>query len=645
MSIPQGFEAAIPERQRAIWERCFHRSGAFVEFAREDIEQSIPDRFEHIASTYTDRLAVKDSVCELTYDELNKLANRMARTILAGVEEDSKTVAFLFRAGVAPVVSILAVLKAGKICVPLDPEYPIARLRYMLEDSGASLIVTSDENIALALKMAGETVQIINHDQINPGLSESNLGLKVTPDAPAYIVYTSGSTGEPKGVLQNHRNTLHETMRYTNLLHFCVDDRVGYFNSFSFSAVVRKLYPALLNGASFFPLDVKSYGIHRVVDWMNEQGISIITGSGATIKEFYDTLRGKDALPNLRLITWGSDVMYKRDVELLKEHTGKETILTVSYASTEASGISLYFVDRDAEITENRLPVGYPLIDTEVQILDGEGKPVMNGEVGELAVRSSHLALGYWGKPEATDAAFHSEAGRQRTYLTGDLVRQLPDGCLVHLGRKDFQVKIRGHRVEIPEVEGALCGMENVKWATVLAQGQETGNSRLVAYVVPETPPAPTVTAMRRRLSQVLPDYMVPSAYMILDSLPTTPNDKVDRNALPLPDSTRPQLDIPYVEARTPVEEKLSEIWSEVLGIEQIGVHDNFLDLGGDSLLATQIITRIIKTFQIEISIQALFESPAIAEMSIVITQNLAKEAHQKDIERMLSELEAVANS
>lgn len=206
-------------------------------------------------------------------------------------------------------------------------------------------------------------------------------------------------------------------------------------------------------------------------------------------------------------------------------------------------------------------------------------------------------------------------------------------------------MKKRGYRVEIPEVEGALRGIENVKLATVLARGQEKGNSRLVAYVVPKTAPAPTVTAMRQILSQILPDYMVPSAFVILDSLPTTPNGKVDRKALPAPDNTRPQLDIPYVEARTPIEEKLSEIWSAVLGIEQIGVRDNFLDLGGDSLLATQIVTRIIKTFRIEVPIQALFQSPAIDEMSIVVTQNLAREAQQMDIDRILSELEAAPSN
>jgi acyl carrier protein len=253
--------------------------------------------------------------------------------------------------------------------------------------------------------------------------------------------------------------------------------------------------------------------------------------------------------------------------------------------------------------------------------LDETGREVGADQIGEIAVRSKYLALGYWRRPDLTQAAFIPDprGGDERLYLMGDLGVMRPDGCLIHMGRKDFQVKIRGYRVEVAEIEEALLAIDSIKAAVVHARADDAGEQRLVAYVVPAGSAAPTVSQLRRALTQTLPDYMMPSAFVFLETLPLSPTGKIDRRALPAPNHARPALKAPYVTPRTPTESDLARIWAEVLELEQVGVHDDFLDLGGDSLLATRILSRVIQTFRVELSIQALLAAPTVAQMAELI--------------------------
>jgi acyl carrier protein len=257
--------------------------------------------------------------------------------------------------------------------------------------------------------------------------------------------------------------------------------------------------------------------------------------------------------------------------------------------------------------------------------------------VGEIAVRSRYLSPGYWRQPDLTQATFRPDptGGPERLYLTGDLGRRLPDGCLVHLGRKDFQVKIRGFRVEVAEVEGALLSLPTIKEAVVVAREERPGEQRLVAYLVPTQRPAPTVSVLRRALAATLPDYMVPSAFVVVDTLPRTPAGKVDRRGLPAPERLRPSLHVPFASARTPLEERLAGIWAEVLGVDRVGIHDHFLDLGGQSLLATSLVSRVLTTFQVDLPLRTLFESPTVAEMALAIGQALADRLDPADLEHL----------
>ena len=314
------------------------------------------------------------------------------------------------------------------------------------------------------------------------------------------------------------------------------------------------------------------------------------------------------------------------------------------FSSGETGSVRQYFIDKDTEIEGSAIPAGYEIPDKELLLLDENGRPVGVNEVGEIAVRSRYVAVGYWQRPDLTEAKFSSspEHPDERTYRTGDLGRMLPDGCLYHMGRKDFQVKARGFKVEVAEIEAALKNLDSVKDAVVLPTQDAAGDTRLVAYVVPSGPP-PTISDLRRWLAEQLPSYMVPSAFLLLDAMPLTPTGKVDRRTLPDPGNTRPALDTPFVAPRTPLESRLAQIWADVLGLAQIGVHDNFFDLGGHSLSAARVVSRVIKDYQVEVPVTSLFQAPTVADMALVILEGEATKVGQHDLERILSELDALS--
>ena len=627
--------------------KCFHSSGMFVEFENEEIEQSISNRFERQVHNNSDRLAVRTRSHELTYDALNRAGNHVARAILAWRGTGEEPVALQLEQGAPVIASILGVLKAGKFYVPLDPSYPKTRTTYMLEDSDADLIVTNTQNLSLAKDLARNGREVINFDTLDLSLSTENLKLCVSPDTLAYMIYTSGSTGQPKGVVQTHRNVLHDIMNYTNALHICRDDRLITLTSYSFADTSRSTYGALLNGASLYPLDIKEEGLTHLAGWLIQQEITIYRSVPTTFRHFISTLDGNEQFPKLRLVYMAGEPVYKRDVELYKRHFSSDCIFMNGIGSTECLTYRWYFINRETTIDGNNVPVGYPLEDMEILLLDDDRNQVGPNQIGEMAVKSRYLSPGYWRKPDFTQAVFLSspEGGEGRIYRTGDLGLMLADGCLMHMGRKDFQVKIRGHRVEVAEIEAALLSSGKIKEAIVTFREDRPGDQRLVAYLVPAERPVPTVTTLRRALAEKLPEYMIPSAFVMLDALPLLPNGKVDRRQLPTPGSTRADLATPFLAPRTPVEEALTGIWAEVLGLDRVGIHDNFLELGGNSLLAAQVISRVISILQVEIPLRSLFESPTVADMAMVITQDQIKKAEQKDIERMLTELERLSDN
>src|SRR5829696_8993657 len=590
----------------------------FVAFAEPETEHSVPDRFEKQADTFPNRIAVRTASREFTYDALNRTANRIAHAILAVDAEGEQRVALLLeQSDPLLVASILGILKAGKIYVPIDPSYPPARTTYVLEDSQAALIVTGSSNLSLARELAGNERHVLNVDEISGQLCDENPGSRVGPDSIAYIIYTSGSTGQPKGVVHTHRNLLRYIRNYTNSWRIRPSDRLTLFFSPSFSQSLMDIFSALLKGAALHPYDVKQEGLADLATWLIGEGITVFDSVPTLYRHFLDNLTGEEEFSELRLIRLGGEPVSREIVARTRKHFPGRVLLN-QLAATEASMIAQYSVDGETEIEGSTVPAGYPVDGVEILVIDDTGAEVGFGQVGEIVVKSRYLSSGYWRKPGLTQAAFSSDprGGGKRLYHTGDLGRLRSDGCLEFLGRKDSRVKVRGHSIEVAEIEAALFDLGNVKEVAVTALELGQDDLRLVAYVVPRNGSLPSVSSLRTALAQTLPDYMIPSTFVSLPALPMTPNGKLDRRALPKPDEKRPDLESAYEAPRTQVEDVLAGIWEEVLGLERVGVHDDFFELGGHSLLATRVISRLRDAFGLELPLRSLFEAPTVAGLA-----------------------------
>ncbi len=462
---------------------------------------------------------------------------------------------------------------------------------------------------------------MINFDEMDPGASGDNLNLSIPPDTLANLMYTSGSTGQPKGVMGRHCDVIHEIMRYTNQIHLYLEDRQALVTDASIGGSTRGIFGSLLNGAAVLSFNLAEDGMANLADWIAQEEITVYRSAATTYRQFVNAITDDHEFPKLRLIHVGGEPVYKSDVELYKKCFAQGCIFLNALGITETLGVRNYFMDKETQLSSGIVPVGYAVEGVEILMLDDDGKRMGFDQIGEIAVKSRYISPGYWRRPDLTHAKFlpAPDGGDERIYLTGDLGLMKPDGLLIHMGRKDFQVKIRGYRVEVAEVEAALLNLDTIEEAAVVARDDQSGEKRLIAYLVPNRQSAPTVTVLRRALAEVLPNYMIPFAFVMMGELPHTATGKIDRLALPKPGTSRPELDTPFVAPRTPMEKEVAEIWSQVLGIDQVGVHDSFFDLGGHSLLATQIVSRVISTFQIKLSLKSLFRSPTIEDMAVAI--------------------------
>lgn len=629
-----------------IREKCFHPSGEFLKFSKKDVETSIPQRFEKIVRMFPDRIAVKSKTHTLTYEDLNQAANRAAHAILAHNAESNRPVAILTEHGAPVITAILGVLKAGRAFLVIDPSFPEDRIRYMVSDSTTNLIVTNSPSLFLAKPYLRNGIELLNVDQISPGIETRNLGFYPSPGSISNLVYTSGSTGQPKGVLNTHRNTLHNALRSTNCVHLSPQDRLTLLRSCSTSGAIIDLFDGLLNGAGIYPFQFNIEGLNSLVKWLIEEKITIFNSVSSTYRNFIKTL-SKEQFPDVRLVYLGGETVFRYDLQGYKTHFADDCVLVVRLGSSEAGFVSNYFIDKNTQLHGSVVPVGYPYDDVEILVLKGSGlTPVAQGRSGEIGVKSRYLSPGYWRSPITTQEKFIQDSGAEgeRTYLTGDLGQFLPNGALLHLGRKDRTVKIRGFRVELSEIETALLNHQAIAEGVVVAREDQPGNSRLVAYVVPKPQMAIPVRELKTFLKNKLPDYMVPSAFVVLEELPLMPTGKVDRKSLPAPIHNRPNAGVPFVTPRDEIESKIASIWSEVLFIDELGIHDDFFELGGDSLTASQVISRVLKTFQLEIPIQLLFESPTVAKMAAVINAHGGKPLGDKELEQILSDLESLSD-
>jgi amino acid adenylation domain-containing protein len=625
------------------------------EYAREQCVQQL---FEAQAARRPEALAVVYGEERINYGELNGRANQLAHYLRGRGVGPEVRVGVLLERSVEWIVALLGILKAGGAYMPLDGGYPVQRLRFMLEDAGVGLVLT--ERGQAEVVAVGEATEVVYLDggwEMLGRQSRENPETVTSAENLAYVMYTSGSTGQPKGVGVTHR-AINRLVSNTNYVKLEGSDRMAQISNASFDAATFEIWGALLHGGQLVGLNKETaLSPAELVRQIAAQQISVMFLTTALFNQMAQSV--PEAFTPLRYLLFGGEASEAQAVRRVLAG-GKPQHLLHVYGPTESTTFTTWYEVREVAAGARTIPIGQPLSNTEVWVLDQHGQVVPVGVVGELYIGGDGLARDYLRQPELTAEKFvphpYSDEPGARLYRTGDLVRYLSDGNIEFLKRMDQQVKVRGFRIELGEIEAALQDHAAVRESVVVAREETPGDRRLVAYVVRD-PDYQGVTEqatehsqhadqvlvpqLRSWLQERLPDYMMPSNFVVLDELPLTANGKVDRRALPAPDAASYVSEGTFISPRTPEEEKVAEIWAEVLDIRPISAEANFFELGGHSLLATRVISRIREACGVELPLRVLFESPTVAEFA---RQLATVPQEQSDVSRIAEMLEKLAH-
>ncbi|MBO3458248.1 non-ribosomal peptide synthetase [Aetokthonos hydrillicola Thurmond2011] len=585
-------------------------------------DKCVHQLFEEKVKQYPDSVAVEFDNKQLTYQELNTCSNKLAQYLQKIGVSSEAFVGICISQSVEMIIGLLGILKAGGVYVPLDPSYPQERLNFMLEDAQVSVLLTHEsflkhfEGFSSPIICIDKDWELINQEK------EYNTKSNLSSDNLAYVIYTSGSTGQPKGVAVTHK-AINRLVCNTNYITLSPGDKISQASNTSFDAATFEIWGALLNGAQLVGVskDV-TLSPRKFASQLREKDINVVFLTTALFQLIVRDI--PEAFSSLKYLLFGGETVDTRWIKKILNDGAPKHLIHV-YGPTENTTFSSYYYVEELPESATSFPIGRPITNTQIYILDTYLQPVPIGVTGELYLGGDGLAREYLRRTELTTKHFvpnsFSNNPKARLYKTGDLARYRPDGNIEFLGRVDNQVKIRGFRIELSEIEAVLSQHPAVK-ETVVTAGEDVPDDKyLVAYIVPHQEQIVTREAqnfapsLREFLKEKLPEYMLPRAYMVLESLPLTPNGKVDRRALPMPD-TISFNNQDYVAPRSHLEELLAEIWAKVLGKEQVGVHDNFFELGGHSLLATRLTSRIREMFQIDLSVRNLFETPTVEQLA-----------------------------
>ncbi|MBR8840561.1 MAG: amino acid adenylation domain-containing protein [Stigonema ocellatum SAG 48.90 = DSM 106950] len=594
-------------------------------------EQQVARTPEHPAVVFEDQ--------QLTYAQLNARANQIAHHLQTLGVGSETIVGLCVERSLEMIVGFLGILKAGGAYLALDPLLPTERLAFMLQDANSSIILTQQH---LAGLFSHQEVPIVCLDTDWNAIAQQpdeNLLSQATPENLVYVVYTSGSTGQPKGVAVEHQQLLNYLHSILEKLDLPADASFATVSTFAADLGNTAIFPALCTGGCLHVISQeRATSPEALADYCEIHPIDCLKIVPSHLNALLSASHPEKILPRGRLILGGEALSWKL-IKKLRQYTADCQILN-HYGPSEATVGVLTFMLKDETIGDKSdiVPLGRPLGNTQVYILDNHLQPVPIGVSGELYIGGDSLARGYLNHPELTSQRFipnpFSDEFGSRLYKTGDSARYLSDGNIEFLGRIDHQVKIRGFRIELGEIEMLLAQHTDVKETVVLLREDSPGEKQLVAYVVPSTEcrrlhgnsnsqiktqdlaiSSELIPQLRNFLRKKLPEYMMPSALVLLEALPLSPSGKIDRRALPAPNTLTSNLDVGFVPPRTPTEEVVVGIWSQVLGREQVGIHDNFFDIGGHSLLATQVISRLRNAFMVELPLRSLFEDPTVASL------------------------------
>lgn len=592
----------------------------------------IHELFAAQAASTPDAIAVCCGDEKLTYAELDEKSNQLARFLIAAGLRPEMPAALYLERSVSMVVAILGVLKAGGAYVPIDLAYPQERLAFMLEDTNAPVLLTQKD---LATRLPNTKTRVICLDAEWPNIAAEDsacLAPRAASENVAYIIYTSGSTGKPKGVIVTHHNVVRLLQQTAPWYQFDHNDVWPLFHSYAFDVSVWELWGSLFNGGR---LVVVPYMVTRspadFYQLLAREGVTVLNQTPSAFRQLiWAEQMALEKLPlKLRYVICAGEALELQSLKPWFELHGDERPRIVNmYGITETTVHSTYRVIRAADLTSGvGSVIGVPIPDLHLHLVDENLKPVPAGTPGEICVGGAGVARGYLNRPELTSQRFLSDSFSgipgARLYRSGDLAVINPQGEMEYLGRMDHQVKIRGFRVELGEIESALNRHPQVRESVVIAQDSPAGDKRLVAYIVPRSSSAPSVSDLRDYLAPMIPDYMIPALFVTLKSLPLTTNGKVDRRALPAPETARPNLRSTYVAPTNALEQTLAHIWQEVLGIDQVGIHDNYFELGGDSIRSIRILAKAQEKGW-HLTLEQVFGNPTVAGLAACAKQRSA---------------------
>jgi amino acid adenylation domain-containing protein len=594
-------------------------------FAKESVEQALTVRLAMVVDHFAEQIALRSATEQLTYRALAHKTNGVAHAVEGCLGVANEPVLLFLPHDTLLIVAMVGTLKANKAYVAIDPGTPLAYLQLLQAQTQARLILTNDAHQAALCELFGATSTVLSLDGVAATACAPTA--QPTADSMAGILFTSGSTGQPKGVIRTHRTLLHRTWYESQIEQLGANDRISMLYRASFGASVTDWCIALLNGATLCLFDLQAATLSHLTSWLQTEQITRLHLPLQFYRQWVSTLPADAYFPALREII-PSGRQTRRDYEQMWPHLGPTCCFITRLASTESGLITCGLITRQSALDSEVIPVGLPTPDKSVTLVDEQGQLVAQGESGEIVVQSRYFAAGYWQQPEQTRQKFvpHPQEQGVYCYYTGDIGRWRTDGQLELLGRKDEMVKIRGYRVEIRAVEVALAALPMVKNVAVVVQqplkpGEQAGEPILVAYWVATTAPAPTTTTLRQVLATTLPDYMIPRHFILLEALPLLPNGKIDLKALPPLATKRPTVSTPFVAPRNAVETQLAAIWEEILTVQPIGIQDHFFELGGHSIAVLRLLHQIEQQFQQPVALRAFIFQPTIAHLATLLAK------------------------
>ncbi|MEK8017264.1 MAG: amino acid adenylation domain-containing protein, partial [Candidatus Parabeggiatoa sp.] len=605
-------------------------------------KRGILELLDQTCQNYPENIAIQRNDKAVTYALLDTLANQLANYLMANQLPKGSIIAVMLDDRINIIIALIGILRAGCVFVPLDPEFPEGRLRHIVKELSPDGFITQPHRRIVA-NMTDKKTRLLNLEgnqstnkakQLIPiiealnSFSAEKPSVSIDNEAMCYIYHTSGSTGTPKGIAGRLKSISHFIRWEIETFNVSQGWRISQFTMPTFDAFLRDVFVALCAGGTICipPENNKLLDSQTLIDWIDKQQINLIHCVPALFKIMVSDALDSQKLKSLQYILMAGEVLPVYDVKTWMDTYERKIQLVNLYGASETTMVKFYHGVQKSDVERGFIPIGQPMKGAKAIILDDNQELCPQGIIGELYIRTPFLTLGYYNKPELTQAVFvpnpFSQNPDDLIYKTGDLARVLSDGHFQFIGRKDNQVKIRGIRVELGEIEKVLIHHRLVKNAVVLFREDNSGNQRLVAYIVPALEQAPKTNELQRFLKEKLPEYMVPSIFITLEAIPLTSHGKIDRQALPKPAKIRQQPEKNLVAPKNALELQLTQIWEKVLGISPIGIQDNFFDLGGHSLLAITLLSQIEKHFNKRLPLITLFQLPTIAQQASLLSES-----------------------